>query len=128
MKRWHVLLPILYTALVTYYSLVPQAVLEGVPVVGPAQRIWDGFVVHLLSYTAMAFLWRWAALSALGSVVLSTLIGAVLELLQALTTTGRSPSITDGLANFIGSVIGASPLIPRLLKALGISSLGREVE
>lgn len=91
----------LITLAIIYLSLIPS---EGVP----AAQISDK-IRHFMAYAALAApltlaLGRQRALIAL---ICATLLGAGLEIAQMLGDAGREGSVADGVANFLGALLGA---------------------
>lgn len=96
---------LLYTALISYYSLAEPSRLEAVPGVGQVQGIWGGFFTHLGAYLVLGALWRLEGRGIGSGIALSVATGLVLEAVQSLTPY-REVSLSDAAANTLGSLLG----------------------
>ncbi|MGB3714190.1 MAG: VanZ family protein [Candidatus Promineifilaceae bacterium] len=92
---------IVYVLAVVVVSLVPA---RSIQTPGPLDK-----VGHFMAYAIMAYLGLVTFKSRRASILVilfSLTLGMVLEFLQSFIS-GRDPSIADGMANFIGVLIGA---------------------
>lgn len=81
----------------------------------------DDKVAHFVAFAGVSFLWMWVSKSHLKVIVLSTLFGLVIEIIQGLLPESfhRSYDLMDALADSVGVLIGAV-LYYAIIKLLGI--------
>lgn len=106
---------VVYSAIVVYYSLVLEEELERVPLIGQLYQI-ESFYVHLLAYLVMAVLWRGTGSKMTTSLIIAVAIGGVIEVVQSFMPF-RYGSLMDFLANSMGVFVGGL-VIPTMGKKI----------
>lgn len=104
------IIALLYSGAITYLFLLPSSDLPKVNLPAGTDK-----VVHLAIYLGFAFLWQLYLFRKNGKLsrfhilmllVGSLLYGIIIEVLQGLLTTSRSPDIWDVAANMVGTLLG----------------------